>query len=437
MELDSGTIAWMLTSTALVLLMTPGLALFYGGQARSKSVLNMMMMVFSTTATVGVLWVIFGYSMSFGDDVGGGLLGNPGQYFMLSSLLSETVQTDGLPDIAFVAFQAMFAILTVGLIAGAAADRMKFNSWMVFSILWATIVYFPIAHWVFDLDAGWIANGIGAVDFAGGTAVHINAGTAALVLCIVLGRRRGWPREAMRPHNLTMVMLGAGLLWFGWFGFNAGSAAVANYSAAYAFLNTVVATCTAICGWLIIEQIRDGKATSLGAASGIVAGLVAITPACAAVTPLGAMAIGFIAGVGCAYAVGLKYKLGFDDSFDVVGRPPRRWSDRHAAHRLLRLGRRAVRGVRRLLRRRLRPAGHPGHRRGRRDRLLGHRHRDHRPDHQGGHGPARRGRQRGHGRRRGRARRVGLRLLEPAQRWQLRVVALHTVRPDAGHRDCR
>ena len=232
MELDSGTIAWMLTSTALVLLMTPGLALFYGGQARSKSVLNMMMMVFSTTATVGVLWVIFGYSMSFGDDVGGGLLGNPGQYFMLSSLLSETVQTDGLPDIAFVAFQAMFAILTVGLIAGAAADRMKFNSWMVFSILWATIVYFPIAHWVFDLDAGWIANGIGAVDFAGGTAVHINAGTAALVLCIVLGRRRGWPREAMRPHNLTMVMLGAGLLWFGWFGFNAGSAAVANYSAA-------------------------------------------------------------------------------------------------------------------------------------------------------------------------------------------------------------
>ncbi|GAA4892253.1 ammonium transporter [Actinomycetospora straminea] len=319
MELDSGTIAWMLTSTALVLLMTPGLALFYGGQARSKSVLNMMMMVFSTCATVGVLWVIVGYSISFGDNFLGGFIGNPGQYFMLSSLLSETVQTDGLPDIAFVAFQAMFAILTVGLIAGAAADRMKFNSWMVFSLLWATLVYFPIAHWVFDLDAGWIASGIGAVDFAGGTAVHINAGTAALVLCIVLGKRRGWPREAMRPHNLTMVMLGAGLLWFGWFGFNAGSAAVANFAATYAFLNTVVATCTAICGWLIIEQIRDGKATSLGAASGIVAGLVAITPACAAVTPLGAMAIGFIAGIACAYGVGLKYKLGFDDSFDVVG----------------------------------------------------------------------------------------------------------------------
>ncbi|GAA4790588.1 ammonium transporter [Actinomycetospora chlora] len=299
--------------------MTPGLALFYGGQAHAKSVLNMMMMVFSTFATVGVLWVIVGYSLAFGDDVGGGLLGNPAQYFMLSSLLSETVQTDGLPDIAFAAFQAMFAILTVGLIAGAVANRMKFNSWMVFSLLWALVVYFPIAHWVFDLDAGWIANGIGAVDFAGGTAVHINAGMAALVLALILGKRKGWPNDSARPHNLTMVMLGAGLLWFGWFGFNAGSAAVANFAASYAFLNTVVATCTAICGWLIIEQVRDGKPTSLGAASGIVAGLVAITPACAAVTPLGAMAIGFIAGLACAFGVGLKYRLGFDDAFDVVG----------------------------------------------------------------------------------------------------------------------
>ncbi|GLZ49599.1 ammonium transporter [Actinomycetospora sp. NBRC 106375] len=299
--------------------MTPGLALFYGGQAHSKSVLNMMMMVFSTFATVGVLWVIVGYSLAFGDNAVGGWFGNPAQYFMLSSLLSESVQTDGLPDIAFVAFQAMFAILTVGLIAGAVANRMKFNSWMVFSLLWALIVYFPIAHWVFDLDAGWIANGIGAVDFAGGTAVHINAGMAALVLALILGKRKGWPNDSARPHNLTMVMLGAGLLWFGWFGFNAGSAAVANFAASYAFLNTVVATCTAICGWLIIEQIRDGKPTSLGAASGIVAGLVAITPACAAVTPLGAMAIGFIAGLACAFGVGLKYRFGFDDAFDVVG----------------------------------------------------------------------------------------------------------------------
>ncbi|MHC1557748.1 ammonium transporter [Actinomycetospora sp. C-140] len=309
----------MLTSTALVLLMTPGLALFYGGQAHSKSVLNMMMMVFSTFATVGVLWVIVGYSLAFGDNAVGGWFGNPAQYFMLSSLLSETVQTDGLPDIAFAAFQAMFAILTVGLIAGAVANRMKFNSWMVFSLLWALLVYFPIAHWVFDLDAGWIANGIGAVDFAGGTAVHINAGMAALVLALILGKRKGWPNDSARPHNLTMVMLGAGLLWFGWFGFNAGSAAVANFAASYALLNTVVATCTAICGWLIIEQVRDGKPTSLGAASGIVAGLVAITPACAAVTPLGAMAIGFIAGLACAFGVGLKYRFGFDDAFDVVG----------------------------------------------------------------------------------------------------------------------
>ncbi|WP_207787030.1 ammonium transporter [Actinomycetospora cinnamomea] len=317
--MDSGNTAWILTSAALVLLMTPGLALFYGGQARSKNVLNMMMMVFGTLATVGVLWVLFGYSVAFGTDVGAGLLGNPVEFFGLSSMLTPEAQTDGLPDLAFVAFQGMFAILTTGLIAGAAADRMKFNTWMVFTLLWATLVYFPVAHWVFDLDNGWIAAGLGALDFAGGTAVHINAGVAALVLCIFLGKRRGWPREAMRPHNLTMVMLGAGMLWFGWFGFNAGSAGSAGWEASYAFVNTIAATAAAIVGWLIVEQIRDGKPTSLGAASGIVAGLVAITPACASVSPIGAMIIGVIAGVACAYAVGLKFKLGFDDSFDVVG----------------------------------------------------------------------------------------------------------------------
>ena len=318
-ELDSGNTAWMLTSAALVLLMTPGLALFYGGQARSKNVLNMMMMVFGTLASVSVLWVLFGYSVAFGTDIGGGLLGNPGEYFGLSSMLTAEAQTDGLPDLAFMAFQAMFAILTTGLIAGAAADRMKFNTWMVFTILWSTLVYFPVAHWVFDLDNGWIAARLGALDFAGGTAVHINAGVAALVLCIFLGKRRGWPREAMRPHNLTMVMLGAGLLWFGWFGFNAGSAGSAGWESSYAFANTLAATAAAIIGWLVVEQMRDGKATSLGAASGIVAGLVAITPACASVSPIGALIIGLIAGVVCAYAVGLKYRLGFDDSFDVVG----------------------------------------------------------------------------------------------------------------------
>nr|WP_093337478.1 ammonium transporter [Pseudonocardia ammonioxydans] len=317
--MNGGDTAWILASAALVLLMTPGVALFYGGQARSKSVLNMMMMCFSSLGVVGVLWILFGYSMAFGPDLGGGLLGNPFAYFGLTSILANDQATETLPQLAFVSFQAMFAILTVALIAGAAADRMRFGAWILFSGLWATLVYFPIAHWVFDLEQGWIATGLGALDFAGGTAVHINAGVAALVLCIVLGKRRGWPREAMRPHNLTMVMLGAGLLWFGWFGFNAGSSGAADWAAAFAFTNTIAATAAAILGWLIVEKIRYGKATSLGAASGIVAGLVAITPACAAVSPLGALAIGVIAGALSAYAVGWKYKLGFDDSFDVVG----------------------------------------------------------------------------------------------------------------------
>ncbi|ALE76484.1 MULTISPECIES: ammonium transporter [unclassified Pseudonocardia] len=317
--MNGGDTAWILASAALVLLMTPGVALFYGGQARSKSVLNMMMMCFSSLGLVGVLWILFGYSMTFGTDLGGGLLGNPFEAFGLSSVLANDQAENALPDLAFVSFQAMFAILTVALVAGAAADRMKFGAWMLFSGLWATLVYFPIAHWVFDLEQGWIATSLGALDFAGGTAVHINAGVAALVLCIILGKRRGWPREAMRPHNLTMVMLGAGLLWFGWFGFNAGSSGAADWAAAYAFTNTIAATAAAILGWLLIEKIRYGKATSLGAASGIVAGLVAITPACASVSPLGALAIGVIAGALSAYAVGWKYKLGYDDSFDVVG----------------------------------------------------------------------------------------------------------------------
>ncbi|WP_226365986.1 MULTISPECIES: ammonium transporter [unclassified Pseudonocardia] len=317
--LNGGDTAWILASAALVLLMTPGVALFYGGQARSKSVLNMMMMCFSSLGLVGVLWILFGYSMTFGPDLGGGLLGDPFAYFGLTAILANDQAAETLPQLAFVSFQAMFAILTVALIAGAAADRMKFGAWMLFSGLWAVLVYFPIAHWVFDLEQGWIATTLGALDFAGGTAVHINAGMAALVLCIILGKRRGWPREAMRPHNLTMVMLGAGLLWFGWFGFNAGSSGAADWAAAYAFTNTIAATAAAILGWLLIEKIRYGKATSLGAASGIVAGLVAITPACASVSPLGALAIGVLAGALSAYAVGWKYKLGFDDSFDVVG----------------------------------------------------------------------------------------------------------------------
>jgi Amt family ammonium transporter len=233
-------------------------------------------------------------------------------------------QTGTYPVMAFVAFQAVFAIITVALISGAIADRAKFSTWMIFTVIWATVVYFPVAHWVFDFSAGehvggWIANTLKAIDFAGGTAVHINAGAAGLALAIILGKRLGWKRDPMRPHNLTLVMLGAGLLWFGWFGFNAGSAIAAGTTAATVWVNTMVATGAASLGWLITERIRDGHATSLGAASGIVAGLVAITPSCSSVSPVGAIIVGVLAGVICALAVGLKYKLGYDDSLDVVG----------------------------------------------------------------------------------------------------------------------
>ncbi len=319
--LDTGNTAWMLTASALVLLMIPGLAFFYGGMVRSKSVLNMLMMIMGALFIVGILWVLYGYSMAFGDSYGqAGLLGNVTQYLGLEGLMVDDPEA-GVPAMAFVAFQAMFACITVGLIAGAIADRTKFSAWLIFAGIWATIVYFPVAHWVFDLNGdngGWIYK-LGVIDFAGGTAVHINAGAAALILAIVIGRRIGWPKTPMKPHNLTLVMIGAALLWFGWFGFNAGSQIAADNSAAVVFLNTFVATCAAGLAWLATEKIRDGHATSLGAASGVVAGLVAITPACSAVSPLGAIAIGAIAGVLCALAVGMKYKFGFDDSLDVVG----------------------------------------------------------------------------------------------------------------------
>jgi Amt family ammonium transporter len=328
---NTGDTAWILTSAALVLLMTPGLALFYGGMVRAKSVLNMMMMSFGALALISVLWVLYGYSFAFGDDVGGGLLGDPAEFLGLSGLMEDlTSEEGGLPAMAFVGFQAVFAIITVALISGAIADRAKFGSWMVFAGVWATVVYFPIAHWVFDFTltdddgtvthtGGWIANNLGAIDFAGGTAVHINAGAAGLALALVLGKRRGFGREAMRPHNLPLVMIGAGLLWFGWFGFNAGSAVAANNTAAVAWVNTLVATGAATLGWLVVEKLRDGHSTSLGAASGVVAGLVAITPSCSSVSPIGAIVIGVVAGALCALAVGLKYRLGYDDSLDVVG----------------------------------------------------------------------------------------------------------------------
>jgi Amt family ammonium transporter len=322
--IDTGHTAWLLVSSALVLLMTPGLALFYGGMSRSKSVLNMLMMCFATIGLVSLLWVLYGYSLSFTGDSFNGLIGTFDAVGLRGLIHNQP--DGGVPELAFVAFQLMFAVITPALIAGAIADRARFGSWLIFVGLWVTLVYVPVAHWVFyfgDLadpgDGGWIADGIKAFDFAGGTAVHVNAGAAALALAIVLGRRAGWPREKFKPHNLPMVLLGAGLLWFGWFGFNAGSALAANATAALAFVNTQVATACGLLGWIAVEWVRDKKPTTLGAASGAVAGLVAITPACATITPMGSIVLGLIAGAVCAVAVGLKYRLRYDDSLDVVG----------------------------------------------------------------------------------------------------------------------
>jgi Amt family ammonium transporter len=323
--LNTGDTAWMLISTGLVVLMIPGLALFYGGMVRVKSALNMMMMSFGALAVVFVLWIAYGFSMVFGDSVDGkGLIGDVGQFLFLNGLDNSTALIGTIPAAVFIAFQGIFAAITVALISGSIADRAKFGAWMVFAGIWATLVYFPVAHWVFAFDdfvaktGGWIANDLGALDFAGGTAVHINAGAAGLALALILGKRVGFGKTPMRPHSLPLVMLGAALLWFGWFGFNAGSAVASNGTAGLALLNTIGATTAAVLSWLLVEKIRDGHATSLGAASGVVAGLVAITPACAAVNASGALIIGVVAGALCALSVGLKFKLGFDDSLDVV-----------------------------------------------------------------------------------------------------------------------
>lgn len=323
--INSGDTAWMLISTGLVVLMIPGLALFYGGMVRVKSVLNMMMMSFGALAVVFVLWIAFGFSLVFGDSVGGsGLIGDIGQFTFLNGLDNSAALIGTIPAAVFIAFQGIFAAITVALISGSIADRAKFGAWMVFAGIWATLVYFPVAHWVFAFDdfvaktGGWIANDLGALDFAGGTAVHINAGAAGLALALILGKRVGFGKVPMRPHSLPLVMLGAALLWFGWFGFNAGSAVASNGTAGLALLNTIGATTAAVLAWLLVEKVRDGHATSLGAASGVVAGLVAITPACAAVNASGALIIGAVAGALCALSVGLKFKLGYDDSLDVV-----------------------------------------------------------------------------------------------------------------------
>ena len=324
-SLDSGDTAWLLVASALVLLMAPGLALFYGGQVRSKSVLNMMMMTFGSLAVITVLWVLVGYSIAFGDDLGGGLVGDPTQYAGLGQLLeAESNGQAAIPTILFAVFQGLFCVITGALVSGAIADRARFGAWLVFVGVWTLVVYAPIAHWIFDFSAGdhvggWMANQLGVIDFAGGTAVEISSGASALALALVLGRRIGFGREPMRPHNLTLVMIGAGLLWFGWFGFNAGSALGAGQNAAVVFTTTLVAGAAGTLGWLAIERVRDGHATSLGAASGVVAGLVAITPSCGSLSPIGAIVMGVAAGMICAWAVGLKYKFGYDDSLDVVG----------------------------------------------------------------------------------------------------------------------
>ncbi len=316
-----GYYAWMIVATALVLMMTtPALALFYGGMSRSKSVLNMMMMSYLSLGIIGIVYVLWGWSMSFGPDDVGGLFANPFTLF-------------GLKDVSWdsyigVAFQMTFAVITAALISGAIADRVKMSAWVVFLPLWVTLSYFPIAHMVWG--GGFISETFAAQDYAGGTVVHINAGVAGGVLALMIGKRVGFGKEPMKPHNLPLTMIGAGLLWFGWYGFNVGSIVLTGESeeadiaqfmseTGLTFMNTTIATCAAMLAWLATERLLHGKATSLGAASGIVAGLVAITPACGSVDLTGAILIGVVAGAACAYAVGLKFKFGMDDSLDVVG----------------------------------------------------------------------------------------------------------------------
>lgn len=308
--------AFVLISAALVMLMTPGLAFFYGGMVRVKSALNMLMMCFIALGVSTVLYVLFGYSLTFGDDIGG-VIGNL-DYVGLKGITPETTTgEDGIPVLAFVLFQMLFAVITPALMSGALADRVKFSAWTLFIALWVSIVYFPVAHWVWA-EGGWLFE-MGVIDFAGGTAVHINAGIGALAAVLVVGKRLGFKKDPMRPHNLPLVMLGAALLWFGWFGFNAGSALAADGTAANMAVNTQVATGAAVLGWLIYERVRHGAFTTLGAASGAIAGLVAITPSGAAVNAFGALAIGLVAGLVCSWAVSLKFKLNYDDSLDVVG----------------------------------------------------------------------------------------------------------------------
>jgi ammonium transporter, Amt family len=317
-----GNTAWVLASAALVLFMTPGLAFFYGGMVRSKNVLAMLMQNFFSMGLVSVLWALFVFSLAFG---GTGKYIGDFNFVGLDKLAHATSTIPAysgkfalaVPPLAFVAFQLMFAIITPALITGAIADRMKFRAWVVFLGAWLVLVYAPVAHWVFA-PVGWLFD-LGALDFAGGTVVHINAGIAALAVILVLGKRKGWPNETMPPHSLPLTLLGTGILWFGWFGFNAGSALAANGLAAQAFLNTNNAAAAAMLGWLVVERLKGGHATTLGAASGAVAGLVAITPCAGYVGGISPLIIGFVAGAVCFLAIQLKFRFGYDDALDVIG----------------------------------------------------------------------------------------------------------------------
>lgn len=317
---DTGATAWMLMSTGLVLFMVPGLALFYGGMVRSKNVLGMLMQNFIAMGVVAVIWVAVGFSLAFGAWGNGGVVGNF-DFVGLADIGAATSAPDldmdlAIPLVLFAAFQMTFAIITPALISGASADRMRFGAFVIFIALWVVLVYSPVAHWVWG--GGWLDER-GALDFAGGGVVHINAGAAALALVLVLGKRRGWPEEPMPPHNLPFTLLGAGILWFGWFGFNAGSALAADGVAAQALMNTFLAGSAGMLGWLVVERLRSGHATTLGAASGVISGLVAITPCAGFVGGLAPLAIGGAAGAVCLLAVSLKTRFGYDDSLDVVG----------------------------------------------------------------------------------------------------------------------
>ena len=315
-EISAGDTAWVMVSAAMVLFMTPGLALFYGGMVRAKSVLNMMMMSFLAMGIVTMIWILFGFSLAFGSDTGAGLIGGF-DFLGMRDTMGETTGT--IPLLAFAMFQLTFAIITAALISGAVADRIKTSAWIWTVIAWTTMVYLPVAHWAFAFEDGegaWIGDRLGALDFAGGTAVEANSGFSALALALVVGQRIGLRRDPMRPHNLPLVLLGAGILWFG---FNAGSALAAGDLEATALTNTQIAAAAGALGWVILERFRDGKPTTLGVASGAVAGLVSITPSAGFVGPMGALWIGLAAGLICAWAVGLKYRFGYDDSLDVLG----------------------------------------------------------------------------------------------------------------------